>query len=195
MEVKEMKDLSKFLENIGIGPSSAKSFARALFDDGWETPKSFAHLTSKELREDYGFKRGHLCMVNDWLAREKETFPENHVEDEARGMNEDGLPEINKNFTKYARCYHHGPYGGKWKGGGEGRNIVEQAMAEILKNDTYIGFSHNEDRNSVYLLKKTDWKGIDDESIGCKRRPVPRGLNNKSGKSDKWEHHSLYIKK
>ncbi len=190
----EVKDLSTFLENIGIGPSSAKLFAVALFDDGWETPKSFARLTSKELREDYGFKRGHLCMVDDWCAREKKKSSENHVEDEARKMNEDGLREINENFTKYARCYHHGTRWDKWKGSGEGRNIVEQAMVEILKNDTYIGFSHNEKENSVYLIRESDWNGIGDESIGCEERPVPRGLSNKSGKSDKWKWHSLYIK-
>lgn len=96
-------------------------------------------------------------------------------------------------FTKHARCYHHGRRGRKWKGSDEGRNIVEQAMIEILKNDTYIGFSHNEKENSVYLLRREHWRGIDDGYIGCERRPVPQGLPQK--KSDKWTWHSLYIKK
>lgn len=118
-------------------------------------------------------------------ARERETEPENDDEDEVR--------EINENFTKYARCYHHGRRGKKWKGTGEGRKIVEQAMNEVLKNDKYVGFSHNEKENSVYLTKRSDWNGIDDESIGCERRPVPQGLPQK--KSLKWTWHSLYIKK
>lgn len=119
-------------------------------------------------------------------ARERETEPENDDEDGAQEINED-------HFTKHAKCYHHGKHGRTWKGGIEGRNIVEQAMIEILKNDTYIGFSHNEKENSVYLLRREHWRGIDDGSIGCERRPVPQGLPQK--KSDKWTWHSLYIKK
>lgn len=96
-------------------------------------------------------------------------------------------------FTKHEKCYHHGPRGSKWKGSGEGRNIVEQAMNEVLKNDKYIGFSHNTQEDSVYLIKSRDWEGIDSGSIGCKRRPVPQGLPQKT--SQKWKWHSLYIKK
>ena len=98
-------------------------------------------------------------------------------------------------FTKYARCYHHGlgPRGRKWKGGGEVRNIIEQAMDEVLKNETYIGFSYNEKKKSIYLIRTDDWKGIEDESIGCESRPVPEGLTQKT--SLKWSWHSLYIKK
>jgi len=188
MEVKEVKELSAFLENIGIGTSSAESFAGALFDDGWETPESLKSVTVEELQNDYGFKRGHLRMIGEWLAREKKT--------ESKVLVEDGVQEINEDhFTKYARCYHHGTRWEKWKGIGEGLNNVEQAMIEVLKNDTYIGFSYNEKVGSVYPLKRADWNGIDDESIGCERRPVPGGLPNKTGKSDKWKWHSLYIKK
>jgi len=184
----EVKHLSTFLENIGIGTSSAESFADALFDDGWETPEALKSVTLEELQNDYGFKRGHLRMINEWLTRERETEPENDDEDGAQEINED-------HFTKHAKCYHYAPHGRTWKGGGEGRNIVEQAMIEILKNDKYAGFSYNETEKSVYLLNKKDWRGIDDGSIGCERRPVPQGLSNKTGKSDKWTWHSLYIKK
>ena len=118
-------------------------------------------------------------------ARERETEPENDDEDEVR--------EINENFTKYARCYHCGPRWEKWKGTGEGRKVVEQAMDEILKTDKYIGFSHNEIKNSVYLIRGRDWNGIDDESIRCESRPVPKGLTHKN--SFRWKWHSLYIKK
>jgi len=65
-------------------------------------------------------------------------------------------------------------------------------MIEILKNDTYIGFSHNESENSVYLLRRGVWNGIEGESIGCESRPVPQGLPQKT--SSKWKWHSLYIK-
>lgn len=97
-------------------------------------------------------------------------------------------------FTKHERCYHHNPRrGSHWKGRGEGRNIVEQAMNEVLKNDKYVGFSHNTKEDSVYLIKSRDWDGIDSGSIGCERRPVPQGLTQKT--SQKWKWHSLYIKK
>lgn len=98
-------------------------------------------------------------------------------------------------FAKHEGCYHHGTRWEKWKGIGEGLNTVEQAMNEVLKNEKYVGFSYNEKVGSVYPLKREDWNGIDDESIGCERRPVPRGLPNKTGKSDKWKWHSIYIKK
>jgi len=85
--------------------------------------------------------------------------------------------------------------GSKWKGIGEGINIVEQAMIEVLKNDTYIGFTYNEKMRSVYLLKNSSWKGIGDESIGCESNPIPEGLKKMKMKtSKKWEWHSLYIK-
>ena len=98
-----------------------------------------------------------------------------------------------EHFTKHERCYHHGQYGPKWKGTGGDVDIVEEAMNEVLKDNTYIGFTFNEQKKSVYLLKWGDWKGIDDESIGCERRPIPKGLE-KQKTSTKWEHHSLYIK-
>jgi hypothetical protein len=96
-------------------------------------------------------------------------------------------------FTKHERCYHHGRRGSQWKGRVEEGNIVEQAMNEVLKNDKYIGFSHNTKEDSVYLIKSRVWDGIDSESIGCERRPVPQGLTQKT--SQKWKWHSLYIKK
>jgi len=96
-------------------------------------------------------------------------------------------------FAKHERCYHYASHGRIWKGRVEEGNIVEQAMIEVLKNDTYIGFSYNEKVGSVYLIKSRDWDGIDGGSIGCERRPVPQGLTQKT--SQKWEWHSLYIKK
>ena len=96
-------------------------------------------------------------------------------------------------FTKHERCYHQKPGVAAYDGGGEGRNIVEQAMNEVLKDDTYIGFSHNTHTRSVYLIRCGDWKGIEDKSIGCEANPVPQGLA--VVKSDKWKWHSLYIKK
>lgn len=187
----EVKHLSAFLENIGIGTSSAESFADALFDDGWETPEALKSVTLEELQNDYGFKRGHLRMIGEWLTREKKTESSVHVEDGVQEINED-------HFTKYAMCYHHSSWGGcsKLKGIGEGLNIVEQAMIEVLENDTYIGFTHNEKMSSVYLLKNSSWKGIDDESIGCEGNPIPEGLKKmKTKTSKKWKWHSLYIKK
>ena len=97
-------------------------------------------------------------------------------------------------FTKHERCYHQQPTTRfSLERGGEGRNIVELAMNEVLKNDKYVGFSHNTKEDSVYLIKSRDWDGIDSGSIGCERRPVPQGLTQKT--SQKWKWHSLDIKK
>jgi hypothetical protein len=94
-------------------------------------------------------------------------------------------------FTKHERCYHCGPRWEKWKGGDEGRNVVEQAMDEILKTDKYIGFSHNEKKLGLSNKgERLEW--IDDESIRCESRPVPKGLTHKN--SFRWQWHSLYIK-
>jgi hypothetical protein len=136
---------------------------------------------------DFNLIRGHAPLIRH---RSRQMIPESGIPAPRVLTTED-------QFTKYARCYHHSSWGGssKWKGTGEGLNIVEQAMIEVLKNDTYIGFTHNEKMSSVYLLKNSSWKGIDDESIGCERNPIPEGLKKmKTKTSKKWEWHSLYIK-
>ena len=140
-------------------------------------------IVEQPYKVDFNLIRGQAPLVRH---RSRKMTPESRIPVPRVLTTED-------QFTKYARCYHHGPYGKKWKGSGEGRNIVKQAMDEILKNGTYIGFSHNEKENSVYLIRGGDWNGIDDVSIGCERRPVPQGLPQK--KSLKWTWHSLYIKK
>lgn len=137
-------------------------------------------IVEQPYKVDFNLIRGHAPLVRH---RSRQMIPESGIP----------LPRVlttEDQFTKYARCYHRGHI---WKGSGEGRNIVEQAMDEILKNDTYIGFSHNEKQNTVYLTKRSEWNGIDDESIRCESRPVPKGLKQKN--SFRWQWHSLYIKK
>ena len=140
-------------------------------------------ITPPQVIVDYNHIKGHAPLVKH---RPRYTISEGEIPVPRVLTTED-------HFTKHARCYHHGPGGGPLKGDCEGRNIVEQAMIEVLKNDTYIGFSHNERENSVYLLRLSVWNGIEDESIGCESRPIPKGLKVKSS-SSKWKWHSLYIK-
>ena len=132
---------------------------------------------------DFNLIRGHAPLVRH---RSRQIIPESGIP-APRVLATEDL------FTKHERCYHCGPRWEKWKGSDEGRNVVEQAMDEILKTDKYIGFSHNEKKNSVYLIRGRDWNGIDDESIRCESRPVPQGLTHKN--SFRWKWHSLYIKK
>ena len=139
-------------------------------------------IVEQSFNVDYNHIKGHAPLVKH---RPRYTISEGEIPEPRVLTTED-------HFTKYARSYHHGPRGRKWKGDCGGRNIVEQAMIEIVKNDTYIGFSHNESENSVYLLRRGVWNGIEGESIGCESRPVPQGLPQKT--SSKWRWHSLYIK-
>lgn len=140
-------------------------------------------IVEQPYKVDFNLIRGHAPLVRH---RSRQMIPESWIP-APRVLTTEDL------FTKHVRCYHHGRREKKWKGSDEGRNIVEQAMDEILKNDKYVGFSHNEKENSVYLIRGRDWDGIDGGSIGCERRPVPQGLPQK--KSLKWTWHSLYIKK
>ena len=140
-------------------------------------------IVEQPYKVDINLIRGHAPLVRH---RSRQMIPESGIP----------LPRVLTTedlFTKHERCYHYASHGRIWKGSGEGRNIVEQAMDEILKNDTYIGFSHNEKQNTVYLTKRSEWNGIDDESIRCESRPVPKGLTHKN--SFRWKWHSLYIKK
>ena len=49
--------------SIGIGLSAASGFARALAADGFDSPGSLDSLSLDELREEFGFMRGHCRMV------------------------------------------------------------------------------------------------------------------------------------
>jgi len=142
-------------------------------------------IVEQPYKVDFNLIRGYAPLVRH---RSRQMIPESGIP-APRVLTTEDL------FTKHERCYHHSSWGGssKWKATGVGRNIVEEAMIEVLKNDKYVGFSHNTIEDSVYLIKSRDWGGIDSGSIGCERRPVPQGLPQK--KSLKWQWHSLYIKK
>eukprot|EP01043_Picozoa_sp_COSAG02_P067650 COSAG02_NODE_10949_length_1826_cov_2.457441_1_plen_424_part_01 len=70
--MEEEKQLASFLTQLGIGASAASGYATALVAEGFDTTEAFALLTAEELRDDFGFKRGHLRMIE----RERERAPE-----------------------------------------------------------------------------------------------------------------------
>jgi histone H4 len=74
--VEEEKQLAEFLSQLGIGASAASDYAAALVAEGFDTTVAFASLTAEELRDDFGFKRGHLRMVEHEREREPEPEPE-----------------------------------------------------------------------------------------------------------------------
>ena len=55
--------VAEHLVSAGILDSAAGSYAQTLFEDGFDTEDLFDELSIDELREDYGFKRGHLKAV------------------------------------------------------------------------------------------------------------------------------------
>jgi hypothetical protein len=55
--------VAEHLVSAGILDSAAGSYAQTLFEDGFDTVDLFDELSIDELREDYGFKRGHLKAV------------------------------------------------------------------------------------------------------------------------------------
>eukprot|EP01045_Picozoa_sp_COSAG04_P015774 COSAG04_NODE_1272_length_7468_cov_3.407518_3_plen_1629_part_00 len=64
--------MEQHLASIGFMAESAKSYAAVLIEEGFESPAAFATLTIEELREDFGFKRGHLRLVATWKAEQAE---------------------------------------------------------------------------------------------------------------------------
>ena len=56
-------DISAILQAMGIAAQSAASYASALVADGFDTASAFQDLSLQELKDDFGFKRGHLRMV------------------------------------------------------------------------------------------------------------------------------------
>ena len=64
--------MEQHLASIGFTPETAKSYAAVLAEEGFDGPAAFATLTIEELREDFGFKRGHLRLVATWKAEQAE---------------------------------------------------------------------------------------------------------------------------
>ena len=56
-------ELAAMLVSLGIADGPAAGYAAALAEDGFDTPASFGTLSLDELQDDFGFKRGHLRMV------------------------------------------------------------------------------------------------------------------------------------
>eukprot|EP01046_Picozoa_sp_COSAG06_P015952 COSAG06_NODE_1039_length_10995_cov_47.088106_11_plen_791_part_00 len=59
----ETKKLVAFLSSLGVGATAARGYADLLVAEGFDTAAAFESLTAEELRDDFGFKRGHLRMV------------------------------------------------------------------------------------------------------------------------------------
>ena len=55
--------LTTMLISMGIAGGPAEGYAVALAEDGFDTETAFNTLSIEELRDDFGFKRGHLRMV------------------------------------------------------------------------------------------------------------------------------------
>ena len=146
-------------------------------------------MDDSPFKMDFNVVRGHAPLIRHRTRHTRHTLPTNIGLSIPAPM----VLAPEDLFTKHERCYHLKPGVAAYDGGGEGRNIVEQAMNEVLNNDTYIGFSHNTHTRSVYLIMCGDWKGIEDKSIGCEANPVPQGLA-KTKTSARWKWHSLYIK-
>lgn len=63
MEGAPSEVLKAMLVALGIAEGPAEGYAVALADDGFDTEAAFNTLALEELRDDFGFKRGHLRMV------------------------------------------------------------------------------------------------------------------------------------
>lgn len=61
-------EIGQHLLDIGIGASVSTVYAKALSEDGFETAELFASLSLTDLRDDYGFKRGHLMAVDKFRS-------------------------------------------------------------------------------------------------------------------------------
>ena len=55
--------LAELLVSIGIAEEPGAGYAALLVEDGFDTPAAFNEVSLDELKEDFGFKRGHLRMV------------------------------------------------------------------------------------------------------------------------------------
>ena len=60
--------LTTMLISMGIAGGPAEGYAVALAEDGFDTETAFNTLSLEELRDDFGFKRGHLRMVEQARA-------------------------------------------------------------------------------------------------------------------------------
>lgn len=58
-----MEAITEMLVSLGIAAGPAEGYATQLCEDGFDTRTAFDALSLTELKEDFGFKRGHLRMV------------------------------------------------------------------------------------------------------------------------------------
>ena len=62
-EKDKMEAIKEMLVSLGIAAGPAEGYATLLCEDGFDTRTAFDALSLTELKEDFGFKRGHLRMV------------------------------------------------------------------------------------------------------------------------------------
>ena len=55
--------LEQHLCSLGIPSEACSGYAATLYDDGYENVAMFEGLTLEELRDEYGFKKGHLRAI------------------------------------------------------------------------------------------------------------------------------------
>ena len=87
--------LELHLKGIGFGPEPARKFAEGLVDEGFDTVDQFAALTIEELREDFGFKRGHLRLVAAWKASPRIPGEQHEQEDGDVDLAGELIEEVN----------------------------------------------------------------------------------------------------
>ena len=56
-------ELTDHLKSIGISHEASAGFSNALVADGFDTPRGLGVLSLAELRDDFGFMRGHCRLV------------------------------------------------------------------------------------------------------------------------------------
>ena len=67
--------LEQHLRSLGIPSEACAGYAATLCDDGYENAAMFEGLTEEELREEYGFKKGHLRAIERSRSAESATSP------------------------------------------------------------------------------------------------------------------------
>ena len=63
--------LAHLTGTVGLHPKTAKGYADGLVAEGFETPAAFDALSLEELRDDFGFLKGHVMAVRKY----RETSP------------------------------------------------------------------------------------------------------------------------
>jgi hypothetical protein len=63
--------LAHLTGTVGLHPKTAKGYADGLVAEGFETPAAFDALSLEELRDDFGFLKGHVMTVRKY----RETAP------------------------------------------------------------------------------------------------------------------------